>query len=301
MGVIKQQGTEQCFSLGPYCLIGRSKRCDLQVDDPRISYGHAELRWHLDHWELRDKGSRNKTFVDGRRLDPDEYAPLARGNTFFLGPDLGFTLVDDGPPMTSARETRSGRVRTAPTGMLFLPDDLHPEVSVFEDAAGHWVVEDKDTRRLIEDGEEIAVGDERWVISLSGPLPQTVGVPSDDPLALENISLQLVESRNGDFVTVNILHGGKKTQISSINPFYLLVVLARARLADRDPAPEERGWIDREELCKMLGTTPQRLNVDVFRIREKFADAGIRGAPNIVERRPGDLRIGVERVEVVKL
>jgi hypothetical protein len=302
VGVLKQQGTGECFAIGSDCLIGRQRGCALQVEDRTISYRHAELRWRVDHWELHDMGSTNGTLLDGRRLQADERAPLVRGSMFVLGTTgPSFTLIDDGPPMMSARERRSGRVRTAPTGMLLLPDDEHPEVSVLEDASGHWVAEDKDTQWLIEDREEIAVGDERWVISLPDPLQMTIGVQPDDPVAIENIAIELVVSRNEDHVHVNVLHGGKKTQLAEINPFYLLLLLARARLEDPDPSPGERGWIDRDKLCQMLRTTPQKLNVDVFRVRERFDDLGIRGAPNIIERRPGDLRIGIDRVEIVKM
>lgn len=301
VGVLKQQGTEQCFPLGRHCLVGRHRHCNLRVDDKRISYRHAELRWRGDHWSLHDLGSRNGTFVGGRRLDAVEHVRIDKGQTFLIGSDLAFTLIDDGPPMLSARAKRTGGVRTAPSGMLLLPDDERPEVSVFEDPGGHWILEDTNTQRRVDDGEEIPAGGEIWTLSVPSQIQETVQNPMEDPLALENIALRIAVSRNQEHVEVSVIAGSRSTKLSSRVPYYLLLLLAQARIDDASDTPGERGWLDRDELCKKLRTTSHKLNVDVFRVREKFADLGVRGAPNIIERRPGDLRLGIDRVEVVDM
>ena len=65
----------------------------------------------------------------------------------------------------------------------------------------------------------------------------------------------------------------------------------------------ERGWVDREVLCRMLATDPRKLNVDVFRVRRQLTELGIYGAAGIIARRAGtgQLRLGTHRVEVTKL
>jgi len=55
----------------------------------------------------------------------------------------------------------------------------------------------------------------------------------------------------------------------------MLLTLARVRLEDK--RGEQRGsvgWIAQEDYCVKLRTTPDRLNVDVFRARKQFASPG---------------------------
>lgn len=48
-------------------VIGRSRDCDLVLDDPNVSRRHAELRRADDGWEVRDLGSTNGIKLNGRR------------------------------------------------------------------------------------------------------------------------------------------------------------------------------------------------------------------------------------------
>jgi hypothetical protein len=82
-----------------------------------------------------------------------------------------------------------------------------------------------------------------------------------------------------------------------------LVTLARARLAEATEPPVERGWLEREELCRMLAIDELRLNVEVCRARKQFSALGIQGAATIVDRRMGSgrIRLGVERVDVRRM
>lgn len=102
---------------------------------------------------------------------------------------------------------------------------------------------------------------------------------------------------------MTVIHGGVETTLAPRAYHYLLVILARARLAEAGASPAERGWVDRESLCRMLATDRVRLNNDVFRLRKQLAALGIQGAADVVARRPeaGLLRLGVERVTVRSL
>ena len=303
MGVLKQQGTDRCFAMGPRCVIGRHDGCHLRVDRPHISSEHADLRWQRDHWELHDMGSKNGTFLEGRRLDGREHAPLFQGARFTLGPDLGFTLIDDSPPAASARNARTFAVRTAQDGILVLPDDEHPEASIFEDANGHWVAEGEDASRRVADGEEIVAGGDRWKLTLTSAPPRTETLPIDN--TIDTIKLRIVVNPSEENVELVVLHGGRETKLESRVAYYVVLTLARARLADADASPGERGWVDRDVLLRMLGPKidAPRLNVDVFRVRRQFTELNIHGAANIIERRAGtgELRLGIDQVEVVKL
>lgn len=49
------------------------------AEDRFVSGKHGEFRFSGSVWQVRDFGSTNGTFVDGRRLEKDEWANLAPG------------------------------------------------------------------------------------------------------------------------------------------------------------------------------------------------------------------------------
>jgi pSer/pThr/pTyr-binding forkhead associated (FHA) protein len=48
-------------------VIGRSRECDLVLDDPNVSRRHAELRRDDDGWAVQDLGSTNGIKLNGKR------------------------------------------------------------------------------------------------------------------------------------------------------------------------------------------------------------------------------------------
>jgi hypothetical protein len=56
-------------------VIGRSSGCELVVEDDTVSRRHAALELHDGAWRLRDLGSRNGTWVNGRRAVDVEVRP----------------------------------------------------------------------------------------------------------------------------------------------------------------------------------------------------------------------------------
>ena len=48
---------------------GRSRQCDVIVDDPNVSRQHAEVRPRGGSWVLTDLGSTNGSRLNGRRVE----------------------------------------------------------------------------------------------------------------------------------------------------------------------------------------------------------------------------------------
>jgi hypothetical protein len=67
---------------GGRLVIGRSRTCELVVDDDTVSRRHAALELRDGAWRLRDLGSRNGTWVNGRRAADVEVWP---GDVLQLG------------------------------------------------------------------------------------------------------------------------------------------------------------------------------------------------------------------------
>ena len=52
--------------------LGRSRQCDIVLDDPNVSRQHAEIRPRGGSWVLSDLGSTNGSCLNGRRIDRPE-------------------------------------------------------------------------------------------------------------------------------------------------------------------------------------------------------------------------------------
>jgi hypothetical protein len=63
--------------------MGRSRQCDVMVDDPNVSREHAEIRPRGGSWVLTDLNSTNGSRLNGRRVDHSEV--LKPGDEIELG------------------------------------------------------------------------------------------------------------------------------------------------------------------------------------------------------------------------
>ncbi|MBV8990212.1 MAG: FHA domain-containing protein [Solirubrobacterales bacterium] len=63
--------------------IGRSRQCDVVLDDPNISREHAEIRPRGGSWVLTDLGSTNGSVLNGRRIEGPEV--IKPGDAIELG------------------------------------------------------------------------------------------------------------------------------------------------------------------------------------------------------------------------
>nr|WP_051831659.1 FHA domain-containing protein [Streptomyces violens] len=71
--------------------LGRDPQGDVVLDDARVSWRHATVRWGGRSWVIEDQGSTNGTYVQGQRIHQMEIGP---GSTVHLG------NATDGPRLT---------------------------------------------------------------------------------------------------------------------------------------------------------------------------------------------------------
>jgi pSer/pThr/pTyr-binding forkhead associated (FHA) protein len=96
------------YSINGPTVIGRSNECDLNFSVTHLSRKHAQLSIVSGHLVVKDMGSANGTFVNGKRLDEGKEAKLDKGDELRLD-TLSFTVI--GPGGESDRTT----VRSAVT------------------------------------------------------------------------------------------------------------------------------------------------------------------------------------------
>ena len=79
---LRMQSTGRTVSIsGDRILAGRSRECDFQLDSPYVARSQATFLCRDGQWFLRDNGTKNGTFVNGTRLEPDRLCRLRQGDT----------------------------------------------------------------------------------------------------------------------------------------------------------------------------------------------------------------------------
>jgi DNA-binding CsgD family transcriptional regulator len=82
--------------------IGRDAECDVLLPDPTVSRVHAVLRAGGAGWQLEDAGSRNGTFVNGRRVTGSQ--PISPTDRIMIGNFVLVLHTGDGVVETLAAE-----------------------------------------------------------------------------------------------------------------------------------------------------------------------------------------------------
>src|SRR5688500_11405767 len=138
MATLKHLRTGADVPLAARHIVGRSRTCQLQLDLASVSALHAELTWDGRVWCVRDLGSRNGTFVDGRRVAAGQRRMLAPGMDIGLGVREGhYRFVDEEAPRLIAFGPDGSRV--AEGDVFCLPSPARCEAMIFRGADERWV------------------------------------------------------------------------------------------------------------------------------------------------------------------
>lgn len=285
-------------------LVGRGPDAVLQLAHDSASRRHATLRWTGTLWELLDLGSLNGSFVDDRRVPSGGRVALHVGSRLSFGEsEQRWLLVDDAPPGASVVALDTGRRLLPAAGIIAVPDAGEPQLSIYQTSDGAWQAETSERAWTLASDEVIAINGASYRFEAGQAVATTRVAGSGSAMTLEQIALELTVNRNEEQVDITIVHKGQRSALRSRAHSYVLLTLARLRIADQEQAElpaSSHGWVDQDQLVKLLATTRGRLALDVYRARCQFADAGISDAALLVERRTGsrELRIGVSRLSV---
>jgi DNA-binding response OmpR family regulator len=113
----------------PITAIGRWHANEIVLDSREVSRQHAAIRREAGHYLLEDRGSKNGTFLNGRRLTGAE--PLQDGDRIRIPPNFDFTFVDAGAtaPIRSAGLAEPIRLDTAQRRVWVRGQELDPPLS----------------------------------------------------------------------------------------------------------------------------------------------------------------------------
>jgi hypothetical protein len=306
MGILREQATGKTLPLEPEHVVGRALTCALRLVPRYVSAQQSLLRWAGESWYVRDLGSSNGTFLNGVLVPPGEEQLVRKGSRVAFG-DLRaeWELVDDSPPQVMAIPLDDGAPFVMEGELLPLPSAEDPHGTIYRNSAGAWVLEQIDESIVpLNHFAVFQCAGRTWRFCCGQSMGRTTRAAlSPLDMQVRHLSLEFNVSLNEEHVAVIVRCGGRTLDIGERAYYYLLLTLARRRVADAELGLPETscGWVDREDLATDARMVSPQLNVDVFRIRKQFADKGIVDAASVVERRPGELRIGTGKITITRL
>jgi hypothetical protein len=307
MARLKKQGALSSHELSAETIVGRAPSAMIRVQQSYVSSHHASLRWtERKCWEVKDLHSKNGTYVNRERIPPGEKVRLEQGDELGFGSLAEPFVMEDVSPPRAMLVPVEGEL--APIfldqALIALPSIEQPDITLFQSASGQWQLDSRDLAGPLEDGDLIHVAQQSWRCHLPTPTDDTDVIDRFPSLfALADVDLLLNVSRDEEQIELALRAQGRPLSLGVKACYYLLLTLGRCRLR-RDLPPtadvNEDGWISVGSLLDLLRVSEQRLNVDIFRIRQELRAAGVVDAAAIVERQPPRrlLRLGTNRIEI---
>jgi hypothetical protein len=208
-------------------------------------------------------------------------------------------LIDDRAPSPAAVPVDGGPAVAMVSGSIALPSASESLATIYHDEGDGWVLEIDEARRSIQPGELFSVAERAWRFDCPSGATQT-HASQEGSKKLDDVVLMFAVSRNEEHVTLKVRSGLGEKDLGERGGFYLALVLCEHRLKERDRGVSDPGWLEVDQLLKMVPdyTCPSHVNVEICRLRQLFHDAGFQDAPAIVERRRGQLRFGTDRAEI---
>ncbi len=83
----------ESYSVRDEATIGRSKKCDIYINNPYLSKEHARISFNEGKFYIEDLGSTNGTYLNGNKLGT--HAVRLKDSDKITFGDLSFLFVDD--------------------------------------------------------------------------------------------------------------------------------------------------------------------------------------------------------------
>jgi hypothetical protein len=127
--------------------------------------------------------------------------------------------------------------------------------------------------------------------------------PSAPDIWLEDLAFEFEVSSDEEYVRLHVFAGERSFDMGARAHNYLLLLLARARLADAVAMHRDSscGWVYQDDFLRDPTLSDPQINVHIFRARRQFTVRGIGNGDHVIERRPQtrQLRIGASRITIV--
>jgi hypothetical protein len=284
-------------------VVGRSRKCDLRLPNRRASGEHAIIWWTEGHWQIRDLGSTNGTWVDGRRIPVGETLLIRRNALVAFGdPNDAWRFVADHPPSPVVTDLDGGETSLQQGPVVGLPTADQPDVTIYWTADG-WVADNDGQIFFLADGDLVEAGGRRFELGLPEQLAGTLAADvSEQDEGLTGYRFIFMQHPNSG-ICMDAEGRGGRLHLRPRAHHTTLLQLAQRRVSSKasDTPDADAGWVDFEGFASEIGMDRNTLNVHIYRARQELARLGICGAGSIVERRPSSrqLRFGGSSISIV--
>ncbi len=309
MGTFRRMLDAFDYTLAARTRVGRTADNEVVCNELRVSSSHAVVEWtRAGCWQVRDLGSTNGTFLNGRRLRHSAAVLTLGDEVSFANRRNSWVLVQASPPAAEAVNTRTGERRVATDGTLLLCA-LRDEWLEVVNADGTWIIEGAGAAAPARDRQVVVAGGEAWTLHIpAAEASQTTrddGAHGWESSVPRNLELCFVVSQDLEHIVTTITTPDARWTSDRAHNRVLLE-LAKARLLDatrEDIAVSEQGWVYADELCSLVGLdSGSHLNVEIHRARREMIAHHVACPPSIIERRrgTGTLRIGTSALQIIE-
>lgn len=305
--LIDEQKLEKIF-LKSYHTFGRQRMTiDTVIDKPVISRHHAIIELSSGKWQLRDV-STNGVWLNDKKIDKNISYTLS------INDKIDFAIVGENSFVVGNLDT-AGRYLVSQSSpqqaieihdQMVLPNEENPQFIVYHDKIiDYWFIEDLNTndRQALFDGGIVRVMGTQFQYLCTTELQATEVSHVTHDVSL--CSLQFNVSQDEENTHLKVLLNNKEFDLGTRTHHYLLLLLARYRINDKNTGTElsMQGWQYREQLAKDLGIQMNHMNILLHRARKQLADLAEQGGEDLshlLETHFGKVRLNSLDLSITK-
>ena len=139
--LLRKDGSTKNFAMpSTVTVIGRREDCDLCIPLMIVSRKHCQLNIEEDKLNVRDLGSRNGTFINGRQIEASAVSP---GDRIKIGP-VSFAVQIDGDPASDS-------AILSPPKSISTSDDVTEQAKFFAEISDEETMQDQSVTELLSD------------------------------------------------------------------------------------------------------------------------------------------------------
>ncbi|MET0391427.1 MAG: hypothetical protein ABW321_35965, partial [Polyangiales bacterium] len=243
--------------------------------------------------------------LDGVVLEPGKPTVVQAGACLAFGHrQEQWILADASEPASFLVDMERSTYLLGSDGVIGVPSAEAPECTAYRDTDGVWKLELPDqVPVLLRNGSTFEAAGRAWRFCCPEPVRSTEAAEAGS--LRDALALHFSVTSDEEFVELAVESPQGRVNLGSRGHNYLLLTLARARIADRAANRPDTacGWMDKEELARGLRVQLSQVDIEVFRIRKHFAHHGIEHSALVIERRPRtrQLRVGISSLRITRV
>ena len=305
MATLLNTQSKQEIILRSQHIFGRhSGACNTVLDNPEASRLHASILWNGTFWQLQDSSS-NGTYINNKPIVTGIKTRLMINDEIQFGAQnsCSWKFIEDHAPNSMLVPIKSASKAIELDGIVVLPDDSNPEITLYQQSNGQWICENQSGSETIESGAKISTKTNSWYFIDANVFDETKQVNHNNNLKPAPINVNFSVSQDEEHVSLSIQLENKVIDLGERTHHYLLLILARKRMADKlkNLDDKEQGWIDKSLLCQQIGLDENHINILIYRFRKQLIQARPEATQllQIVERRRGELRFSEKEINII--